>query len=188
MNIRKPPRLANWLLNRSGVARQNPPLTGDLLEEFRNGRSAAWYWRQTLVVILTGLARNARLGWRPLTGIVIGWAIQTEVALALWWFHFPPYLSSAFWPLTGIAASWLLFRLVSHWTAPKAVPLATPPVPKGLAESAVDTFIGLLLSYCIGALLRRDMTQEDFIFLQGFLFLGALIPGTARILTKLKQP
>src|SRR5580700_894882 len=59
MNDRKPPRLSNWLLNHFGVGRQNPPLAGDLLEEFRSGRSAAWFWRQTLVVILTGLARNA---------------------------------------------------------------------------------------------------------------------------------
>jgi hypothetical protein len=43
MSIRKPPRLANWLLDHSGVARQNPPLAGDLLEEFRSGRSAAWF-------------------------------------------------------------------------------------------------------------------------------------------------
>jgi hypothetical protein len=42
MSPRRPPALADWLLDRSGFARQNPPLAGNLLEEFRSGRSAAW--------------------------------------------------------------------------------------------------------------------------------------------------
>jgi len=188
MNFRKPPRLANWLLNRFGFARQNPPLAGDLLEEFRNDRSAAWFWRQTLVVILRGLARNARLVWRPLTGTVIGWAIQTEVAYALWSFHFPPYLPHTFWMVAGMAVPWLLFRLAYLRKVKQGGALANAPVPMGLAAAAGDTFVALLLSYCIAALLRRDMTLGDFIYIQGiFVFTKVLIPGTARIL-KLKQP
>src|SRR5580704_2166596 len=92
MTTRRPPALANWLLNRFGVARQNPPLAGDLLEEFRSGRSSAWFWRQTLVVILTGLARSARNSRRLLTGAVIGRTAQVGVAFLLWLLHFPPKL------------------------------------------------------------------------------------------------
>jgi amino acid transporter len=33
-------------------------LAGDLLEEFHSGRSAAWYWRQTLTAIAAGLFRH----------------------------------------------------------------------------------------------------------------------------------
>lgn len=106
MSPRKPPRLAIWLLNRSGFADQNPPLAGDLLEEFRSGRSAGWYWRQTIVVILTGLARRASLRRRLLTAYAIGWAAETAITFALWRSHVP----RQFHPSGSEAASLLIFR------------------------------------------------------------------------------
>jgi hypothetical protein len=48
---RTPPRLAIWLLEKLGFARRKPAFIGDLLEEFHSGRSRAWYWRQTVIVI-----------------------------------------------------------------------------------------------------------------------------------------
>jgi hypothetical protein len=36
------------------------PLAGDLLEEFQNGRSTGWYWRQAITAVVTGLARSTR--------------------------------------------------------------------------------------------------------------------------------
>ena len=47
-----PPRLATWLLSRFGPA--NDALLGDLLEEYRAGRSARWYWRQVMMAMLVG--------------------------------------------------------------------------------------------------------------------------------------
>jgi hypothetical protein len=38
---------------------RNEALAGDLLEEFRSGRSAGWYWRQVLGAIAIGLYRAA---------------------------------------------------------------------------------------------------------------------------------
>src|SRR5579862_2098572 len=55
MTQRQPPRIATWLLQRMGIAGQNPALAGDLLEEFQNGRSAVWYWRQILWAIAMGM-------------------------------------------------------------------------------------------------------------------------------------
>ena len=51
MTPRKPPALATWLLTRA--ARGNDALIGDLLEEFRSGRSRPWYWSQTLRALAT---------------------------------------------------------------------------------------------------------------------------------------
>jgi hypothetical protein len=108
MSPRTPPRLAIWLLTRSGFAHQNPPLAGDLLEEFRSGRSAAWFWRQTLIVIFTGLAQNAKRFKRLHIAFLIGWATQAGVDFGLWRLHLPAQLhgraGTIAWFLTAIAA------------------------------------------------------------------------------------
>ena len=52
-----PPLVAAWLLEHLTIGPRNEALTGDLLEEFRSGRSARWYWRQVLGAIIFGLSR-----------------------------------------------------------------------------------------------------------------------------------
>ena len=67
-----PPRLATWLLQHLNGT--NEALAGDLLEEYRHGRSAAWYWRQVMSAILVGqpqaLSGRTRLGISTLSFIV----------------------------------------------------------------------------------------------------------------------
>ncbi len=82
------------------------------MEEFRNGRSAAWYWRQTLVVILTGLGQNARLFWRCLIANIIGWMAETAVTVALWRSHRPPQLHGIAGAITAIAVAVIVFLLL----------------------------------------------------------------------------
>jgi hypothetical protein len=50
MNSPCPPRLATWML-RLVVGPHSESLEGDLLEGWRSGRSASWYWRQVLVAV-----------------------------------------------------------------------------------------------------------------------------------------
>lgn len=44
----QPPRVATWLLERfcTDVA-----LTGDLIEQYRDGRSVVWYWKQAIAAV-----------------------------------------------------------------------------------------------------------------------------------------
>jgi hypothetical protein len=126
--MRNPPRLATWLLNRCGFARQNPPLTGDLLEEFRNGRSSAWLWRQTLVAILTGMIQNARLFRRLLIANIVGWAAQAGVTFALWWFHYPRQLHGISEAIAAIPVTILVFLALFF---PKVL------TPKGQAKDDI---------------------------------------------------
>jgi preprotein translocase subunit SecY len=55
----EPPSLATWLLRHLG--RRNDALSGDLLEQYRRGRSAAWYWRQALTAIVVSRRREVLL-------------------------------------------------------------------------------------------------------------------------------
>jgi hypothetical protein len=102
MIFRRPPALANWLLDRMGCTRRNPALAGDLLEEFRSGRSAAWYWRQTLVVVANDIA-NSGIGLRPyLLALSAAYAAQFVVTLTLWSKNSPPALHISAWMKFGV--------------------------------------------------------------------------------------
>jgi hypothetical protein len=59
--IRVPPRTATWLLQHFGPRYQSESLAGDLFEEYQHNRTAAWYWRQTVVAIACGCARCVRI-------------------------------------------------------------------------------------------------------------------------------
>jgi hypothetical protein len=63
MKPNDPPAIATWMLEHLTLARKNEALEGDLLEEFRRGRSAGWYWRQVLAAILLGFASEFRTQW-----------------------------------------------------------------------------------------------------------------------------
>lgn len=81
MKHREPPALAAWMLDHLVSRESNNPLSGDLLEAFRKGRSAGWYWYQVVVAIAIAWGRNV---WRH-------WAILTFAAV--WSLFFPA------WPL-----------------------------------------------------------------------------------------
>jgi hypothetical protein len=56
MRSTNPPALATWLLQRFGA---KEALVGDLVEQYRKGRSAGWYWRQTMSGIISSFATEA---------------------------------------------------------------------------------------------------------------------------------
>ena len=58
MNNRKPPALATWMLDHLRSRGSNEALSGDLLEAFRTGRSAGWYWYQVIAAIAIAWGRN----------------------------------------------------------------------------------------------------------------------------------
>ncbi len=65
MTLKNPPALAAWILEHL-VFGGNEALAGDLLEEFRSGRSAAWYWRQVLIAMALGFFKDLRTHWLAL--------------------------------------------------------------------------------------------------------------------------
>jgi len=56
--MRSSPAVARWLLSAFGCSLKNDAILGDLDEQFQNGRSGGWYWRQTVTAIATGFWRE----------------------------------------------------------------------------------------------------------------------------------
>ena len=81
MNHRKPPALATWMLDHLRSRGSNEALSGDLLEAFRTGRSAGWYWYQVIAAI------------------AIAWGLNV-------WHHRVPLVFAAVWPV--FSPAWLL--------------------------------------------------------------------------------
>ena len=52
MSQRRPPAIATWLIDHLGPVRHHESLTGDLIEQYRQGRSESWYWRQVVLAVL----------------------------------------------------------------------------------------------------------------------------------------
>ena len=101
MNRSKPPALASWLLEHLTRRTQNDALAGDLLEEFRSGRSAAWFWRQVLLAILASVASALRGA-----SFALGFAFLWTLGAPLWGRYFFP---SQIHKLLQLAPSWYAY-------------------------------------------------------------------------------
>ncbi len=73
--------LALWLLGH--LAPRNEPLAGDLVEQFRAGRSVVWLWSQLLYAIVMGSFRQPRvpvaLNLTPIDPIVAEWLASRKL-------------------------------------------------------------------------------------------------------------
>lgn len=54
----RPPAPIAWLLSRALRGARRDALMGDLAEEYQQGRSRSWYWRQALWAIAANLCRQ----------------------------------------------------------------------------------------------------------------------------------
>jgi len=131
MTKRRPPALAAWLLKRLGIADANEPLVGDLTEEFQNGRSASWYWRQT------ASALRRYVGPRSVSALV-GWTAQLAVVLAMRQFTPTSWVALP----VGAAILILLNPALGRFTK-RAAPRLRLPV------SALDDFSYYLANYLL---------------------------------------
>lgn len=57
MTYREPPRIAVWILKHLGRSPANDAILGDMQERYQQGKTAAWYWRQTFIALMTSRFR-----------------------------------------------------------------------------------------------------------------------------------
>jgi hypothetical protein len=115
MRQSNPPRLATWMLEHLTPTGRNDALAGDLLEEFRSGRSAIWYWRQVLACISIA---NTRVVTAYLGALLFAcvWALLAPDWVPLTRPGKSPYLDHAIlslaWPWSTICELGLSFLIL----------------------------------------------------------------------------
>lgn len=72
------PKLAVWVLEHVTPGGSDPGLTGDLLEELAEGRSAGWLWRQVALAMLAGCGRVLRRHW-PAIVFALAWSVSAPL-------------------------------------------------------------------------------------------------------------
>lgn len=74
MKATDPPALATALLELLIPTRTSAGLIGDLIEEYRNSRSRAWYWQQTIIALAMAALREVRAHkLQTISAIVLGY-------------------------------------------------------------------------------------------------------------------
>lgn len=86
MSDQQPPALATWVAQRLMSSPRRESLLGDLIEQYRQGRSSVWYWRQVCAAIVVGavhdLAAHKLLALRALA---IGWSLYYLFSFPVSW-------------------------------------------------------------------------------------------------------
>ncbi len=164
MTPTEPPKVARWLLDHFGCSPNNATVIGDLAERYRSGRSAAWYWRQTLSTIVVSFVKEVWTHkWPTFTAIVTGWIVfavsrygldltrELLFALASWsrfwrhdWITIAVQVPEAV--LSAVLAGWLVARL--HRRNRKAVLLAY-----------ATYFAGVQIAWLVYEIRTRTLTE-----------------------------
>jgi hypothetical protein len=158
---RAPPGIATWLLERLGPRYRNESLAGDLHEEYQQGRTRAWYWRQTLAAICIGRAAGLR-SWAPRLAASALLRFLTEAA-----------------GLLGIMALSQQFRQVcaSGWM------LDLTSIVELLAAIGLLVSLGFYVSLCRGSGLRNAAGRRRSTPLKRLLSVFAVTALSAGTLT-----
>jgi uncharacterized protein involved in exopolysaccharide biosynthesis len=88
MMASRPPRFADWLLQRLVAGPRQQSILGDLHEQYGRGRSGAWYWRQTIKTILVGPMKQ-RLLW-----VLVPTVVTAAITAALSYYFVPTQYQS----------------------------------------------------------------------------------------------
>ena len=83
MTSKHPPEVATWLLKHFGSGPDKDILLGDLVEQYSQRNSDAWYWRQTLKAIPFGFFREVRAARIPKARALGTVLLAVAVAAAL---------------------------------------------------------------------------------------------------------
>ncbi len=81
---KRPPFFPTWLLKQLGCSSNNDAVLGDLVERYQQGKTAAWYWKQSLVAVIVSAFNEVRgHKWLAARAVLVGWIL-------FWYVLVPP--------------------------------------------------------------------------------------------------
>jgi hypothetical protein len=141
MYRRKPPPLATWMLEHLASGARDEALTGDLLEEFRTGRSDGWYWQQTLFVCIVSWSRSFAARFPALV-------------FAVMWSVLAPVWKAAIDKPSGNLTFDKFFQMFGPFFLPVALAI-------WMAVHAAFLWIGLLVYQSAHSVLGKSLRRND---------------------------
>lgn len=113
MRSSRPPALASTLLERLVVGPNRDVLVGDLIEQYTQGRSVAWYWRQVVMAIVVSVAKDVRdHKLLAVRSVAIGWLLYVLLSFPVNWLSASLRVSINNWLIeTGRYSFWWLFLI-----------------------------------------------------------------------------
>ncbi len=80
--MKRTPFLPTWLLKHLGCSSDNDAVMGDLSERYQQGKTAAWYWKQTLVAVIVSAFDEVRgHKWLTFRSVLVGWIVFSYLLL-----------------------------------------------------------------------------------------------------------
>jgi len=141
MHRREPPQLATWMLGHLTSGERDEALAGDLLEQFRTGRSDHWYWGQAGAALLVSWSRSLTARG-PALAFAMVWCIMAPAWQAI---------------IDGIE-NHLPFDVIGRFVGPLLL-LLFPAA--WIVLHAAFLWTGLLVYQSAHALLRMPIRQRD---------------------------
>jgi hypothetical protein len=168
MGLMEPPSAATWMLKHLVPGERNEAMAGDLLEEFRHGRSGNWYWRQVLAAIAIGCYRDV-INHRMVLAYAALWSILAPV-----WF----VVRDRMWNESSITG--LIYRMDWPWSTICALSIS-------LATAVAFIWSGMLLYLVPHMLITRSFTvrrlgRSLFLMLAVYTALSAVLFGLSLLL------
>lgn len=133
MRAHRPPALATWLLERLGSDPRSEQIVGDLMEQYANGRTRAWYWRQVTAAILVSFVEQVSSHkLLALRALLVGWLtwdfLREGTVMALRatvnpWSMRLPVLASLVWWTVGLFNCAVTGWIVGRFSRASRVPI-----------------------------------------------------------------
>ena len=135
MMATRPPRLSTWLLERFVGGPRRESLVGDLLEQYPQRRSSAWYWRQVVTTIVVSVARDISAHkLLAVRAVAVGWLAYALLSIPVHWLAESVSQQMENWIVTsGHYSFWPVF-------------LAGPPLPATLFACIAAAAIGWMVA------------------------------------------
>jgi hypothetical protein len=171
MSLKGAPTVAAWMLEHLVPGDRNESLEGDLLEELRSGRSAAWYRRQVSGSLAAGWRREMS-HHRSALGFAVVWSIIAPAWIALG--HTKMFMDinataerlnwpwSAFFPVALRLSLLMVFLwtgliLFSCWSRSRTKHFDITLFGKGFARGTAILMPAWLAMVLLNALLQTDI-------------------------------